>query len=254
LFLPLLLLGFREPARRGLLRTANGQSGIQRQIPLSEVLRFIVKNRQFYALHFVATGLLAMVGYGVGAWLPEALVRAFHDQGLTTAKVAKVLGLSTMFLNAAGIYMAGRISDHLTAKGRRDAPILVALGVALCIVFTTTFTPFMPTLNTLFIALAVGSLPFSAYTSVAPMAVNQVTPNQMRAQVSAVYLFVINVLGLGLGPALIPFINDRLFHDPKMIRWSLSIVVIGGCLSAAVLLWFVRPIYREKHEQAAEWQ
>ena len=86
------------------------------------------------------------------------------------------------------------------------------------------------------------------------MAVNQVTPNQMRAQVSAVYLFVINVLGLGVGPALIPFINDRVFHDPKMIRYSLSAVVIGGCSIAAVLLFLVRSTYREKHADAARWQ
>ncbi len=251
LALPLLLLGFREPPRLGLLKSTTGASP---QIPLSEVLRFMWGNRGFYALHFVAIGLLAMVGYGVGAWLPETLLRTYHSEGLTMARIAAVLGLSTMFLNAGGIYSAGRLSDYLTAKGHRDAPILVACGVAVCMALTSTFTPFMPTLTTLFVALAIGSFPFSAYASVAPMAVNQVTPNQMRAQVSAVYLFVINVLGLGVGPALIPFINDRVFHDPKMIRYSLSAVVIGGCSIAAVLLFLVRSTYREKHADAARWQ
>jgi MFS family permease len=248
--LPLLLLSVREPARRGLLKAA----GTVRTVPFSEVLAFVNANRSFYILHCLAFGLLAMVGYGVGAWLPESLVRAYHAEGLTIATVAKVLGLATMFLNAAGIFGAGRLADHLASKGMRDAPIVVAAGVAIAIVLTSSFTPFMPSLTTLFIALSIGAFPFSAYTSVGSMAINQVTPNQMRAQVSAIYLFVINVIGLGVGPVLIPFINDRVFHDPQMIRYSLSAVVVGGCLLASILLWFVRPIYREKHAAAAAWQ
>ncbi len=248
--LPLLLLTVREPERRGLLKSAGEAKAA---VPFSEVLAFVNANRSFYALHFVATGLLAMVGYGVASWLPEALVRAYKPEGLTIAQVAKVLGLATMFLNAAGIFTAGRLSDHLAAKGMRDAPIIVAIGVAVAIVLTSSFTPFMPSLSALWVALSIGAFPFSAYTSVCSMAVTQVTPNQLRAQVSAIYLFVINVLGLGVGPALIPFINDKLFHDPAKIRYSLSAVVVCGCLLAALLLWLVRPIYREKHAAATDW-
>jgi MFS family permease len=249
--LPLLLLTVREPVRRGLLKSAGQTKAV---VPFSEVLAFVRSNISFYALHCIAIGLLAMVGYGVGLWLPEALVRAYRPEGLTIPTVAKVLGLATMFFNAAGIYTAGRLSDHLSAKGLRDAPILVAAGVAIAIVLTSSLTPFMPSLTTLWIAIAVGAFPFSAYTAVGSMAINQVTPNQMRAQVSAIYLFVINVLGLGVGPALIPFINDRFFHDPAKIRYALSAVVVGGCLLAALLLWLVRPIYRQKHLAAAAWQ
>jgi MFS family permease len=248
--LPLLLLTVQEPARRGLLRSG----GQAKAVPFSEVLAFVNANKKFYALHFTAFGLLAMVGYGVGAWLPAALVRAYKADGLTISQVAKVLGLATMFLNAAGIFSAGRLSDHLAAKGMRDAPIVVATGVAIAIVVTSSVTPFMPSLSALWIALSISAFPFSAYTSVGSMAINQVTPNQLRAQVSAIYLFVINVLGLGIGPALIPFINDRLFHDPTKIRYSLAAVVVFGCSLAALLLWLVRPIYREKHAAAADWR
>src|SRR5262249_5191663 len=147
--LPLLLLSVREPARRGLLKSA----GAARAVPLGEVLAFVNRHKRFYLLHSVAFGLLAMVGYGVGAWLPDALLRAFASEGLTIAKIAKVLGLATMFLNAAGIFSAGLLSDHLAAKGMRDAPIVVAAGVAIAIVLTSSFTPFMPNLTLLWVAL-----------------------------------------------------------------------------------------------------
>jgi spore maturation protein SpmA len=86
------------------------------------------------------------------------------------------------------------------------------------------------------------------------MAINQVTPNQYRAQISAVYLFVVNALGLGVGPTLVPFVNEHVFHDPAKIRYSLVIVVICSAVAAIALLLIVRPIYRQKQTEAAQWQ
>jgi MFS family permease len=114
--------------------------------------------------------------------------------------------------------------------------------------------PFMPTVPLIWVAIAVSGLTFNAYNGVGPMAVNQVTPNQYRAQVSAVYLFVVNAIGLGVGPTLVPFLNDHLFHDPAKIRYSLVIVVFSAALSAIILLVIVRPTYRQKQDEAAQWQ
>ena len=75
--------------------------------------------------------------------------------------------------------------------------------------------------------MCVAGLPFHGYVAMGPMAVNQVTPNQMRAQVSSVYLFTVNLLGLGFGPALVPFISDYILRDPMQIRWGLLIVVVS---------------------------
>ena len=74
--------------------------------------------------------------------------------------------------------------------------------------------------------MCIAGLPFHGYVAMGPMAVNQVTPNQMRAQVSAVYLFTVNLLGLGFGPALVPIISDYILRDPMQIRWGLLIVVV----------------------------
>jgi MFS family permease len=113
---------------------------------------------------------------------------------------------------------------------------------------------FMPSVPLIWVAIFVAGLTFNAYNGVGPMAINQVTPNQYRAQVSAVYLFVVNVLGLGIGPTLVPFVNDHFFHDPIKIRYSLVIVVFCAALAAIALLLIVRPIYRQKQMEAAQWQ
>lgn len=250
--LPLLLLTFREPIRRGILRTgpAEPAAALPRP-PLREVLGYIWLNRQFYCLHFVALALLAMCGYSVAAWLPTAIIRAY---GVSYGQVGKILGVSTIFMNSTGMLLAGILCDRLTRKGHKDAPIIVSLISTAGIAVFSCLPTLMPTVTLVWIAIFVSGLTFNAYNGVGPQAVNQVTPNQYRAQVSAVYLFVVNALGLGVGPTLVPLLNDHLFHDPLKIRYSLIIVVFLAALAAITLLWIVRPIYRQKLAEAAQWQ
>ena len=249
--LPLLLLTFREPARRGVLRTRSAAPAELLRPPLREVLGYIWLNRKFYCLHFIALALLAMCGYCVAAWLPTAIIRAY---GVSYGQVGKVLGVSTILMNSTGMLLAGILCDRLTRKGHSDAPILVALISTCGIAVFSCLPTLMPTVTLVWIAIFVSGLTFNAYNGVGPMAVNQVTPNQYRAQVSAVYLFVVNALGLGVGPTLVPLLNDHLFHDPLKIRFSLIIVVFCAALTAIVLLWIVRPVYRQKMAEAASWQ
>jgi MFS family permease len=250
--LPLLLLTFREPKRRGILQTqAAGPTSALPRPPLKEVLSYVWLNRKFYGLYFVAQGLLSMCGYCAAAWLPTALVRAY---GVSYGQVGKIFGVSTILMNSTGIILAGILCDRLTRSGRKDAPIIVALLSGCGIAVFGCLPSVMPTVPLIWVAMFVAGLTFNAYNGVGPMAINQVTPNQYRAQVSAVYLFVLNVLGLGVGPTLVPLLNDHLFHDPLKIRFSLIIVVFCAALTAITLLWIVRPIYRQKLTEAASWQ
>jgi MFS family permease len=202
-------------------------------------------------LYFVALALLAMCGYCVAAWLPTALIRAY---GVPAAQVGKILGVSFILMNSSGMLLAGLLCDRLTWQGRKDAPIIVALISACGIALLGGLPPFMPSVPLIWAAIFVSGITFNAYNGVGPMAINQVTPNQYRAQISAVYLFVVNALGLGVGPTLVPFVNEHVFHDPVKIRYSLVIVVICSAVAAIALLLMVRPIYRQKQTEAAQWQ
>jgi MFS family permease len=251
--LPLLMLTFREPARRGILRRGSAAEPAAAALrpPLSEVLSYVWSNRKFYGLYFVAIALLAMCGYCVAAWLPTALIRAY---GVTAAQVGKVLGASIILTNSTGMLLAGLLCDRLTRQGKKDAPIIVALISACGIALLGGLPPFMPAVPLIWAAIFVSGVTFNAYNGVGPMAINQVTPNQYRAQISAVYLFVVNALGLGVGPTLVPFVNEHVFHDPVKIRYSLVIVVICSAVAAIALLLMVRPIYRQKQTEAAQRQ
>ena len=169
-------------------------------------------------------------------------------------RVGKVLGLSVMFINTFGIFVAGRLCDRLTQRGLRDAPIWVCFGTAVLVVVTSALPAFMPTATLGLIAMCVAGFPFHGYVAMGPMAVNQVTPNQMRGQVSAVYLFVVNLIGQGVGPWAVGAISDHVLKDPSQIRYALLTVVLGAGVTAALLCWFARRPYRVRLEAAAQWQ
>ena len=67
--------------------------------------------------------------------------------------------------------------------------------------------------------------------------VQSLTPNRMRGQASAVFLTVVNVIGLGLAPLLTAIMTDFLFGDPALIGYSLATTV--GVATAMILVLLV---------------
>ena len=75
----------------------------------------------------------------------------------------------------------------------------------------------------------------------------EIAPARMRGQVSAVYAFVINLIGLGLGPTAVAVFTDYVFHDDNMVGYSLLVVSVTAHLLAALILWTgLRPFVRSK--------
>jgi MFS family permease len=64
--------------------------------------------------------------------------------------------------------------------------------------------------------------------------VQTLAPVRMRAVASGVLLFVTNIIGLGLGPQTVGWLNDYVFdhHGDEAIRYSMvSVAVVMGIWS-----------------------
>ena len=79
---------------------------------------------------------------------------------------------------------------------------------------------------------------------VAPAALNFITPNQLRGQAIALYLFLLNLIGLGLGPTAVALITDYVFKDTLALRYSLAIFTSVTALIAITVLVFGLKHYR----------
>jgi len=68
-------------------------------------------------------------------------------------------------------------------------------------------------------------------------AVQEMMPNQVRALASAIFLFIINIIGMGLGPSFVAVFTDYVFHDELSIRYSMSALLVTGGASALLFYW-----------------
>jgi len=246
LLLCLLMFTVREPARRGLLRMGERPQ----PVAFRDTLAFIAARLDFFAPFVLGIGLLSIIAYGTGGWLAVAMNRKF---GVPVGDFALVNGSIVLVASSFGIFMAGRLADALYARGRQDAAVRLCLGVACWTLVWGSLLPVMPSLGATYAMMALASLTISSYAALAPMAINLVTPNQMRGQAAAIYLLVNNLIGLGLGPALAPFISDHVIGDPARVYVAMA-VVTASCGSVAVVLFaLVLRRFRARVAEAAAW-
>ena len=79
----------------------------------------------------------------------------------------------------------------------------------------------------------------------AAAALQEVTPNQMRGQVTAIYLFAANMFGTGLGPTVVALATDHLFVNEMAVGRSIAVaMVFAGPIALLLLILALRP-YRE---------
>ena len=85
------------------------------------------------------------------------------------------------------------------------------------------------------------AMPFGA----AAAAIQEITPNQMRGQVSAIYLFGLSFFGMGFGPTIVAFFTDSVFGNDAAIGQSIAALILIATPLAALLLTAALKPYRE---------
>ena len=76
-------------------------------------------------------------------------------------------------------------------------------------------------------------------------AIQEITPNQMRGQLSAIYLFCLSLVGMGLGPTIVAMFTDQVFANDDALGSSIALTIAIAAPVSALLLWLARRPYRE---------
>ena len=244
LIVVLMMFTVREPVRQNLAE-ATGDN-----IPVREVAQFMWTNRRTFGSIFFGYATGGMAFYGFMFWVPEFIRRSY---GWDISDAGMVFGTQLVVLGTAGTYAGGWFCDWLTARGYKDAALRsLAAFFAIAMPFMT-LTPLMPTADLAIPMLAVAVFTLSLQQALSPVAIQLFTPNQMRAQVVAVF-FVISVFSaIAFGAASVAVVTDFVFRDENDLRYSLAIVsAVTMTLATISLALGIKP-YRESLERAAAW-
>ncbi|MBB5686605.1 spinster family MFS transporter [Sphingobium boeckii] len=224
---------------------------------LKQAFAEIRSKRTFWLIAFAAA-IKAFIGYGAAAFLAPFFFRN-HAAELTlladdfglglTGFLGITLGIVLGLTGAVGTYMGGYLADRFGAKDLRAYVSIPAVSTLLGIPFYI-FGLLADSAVTALILFAFPPILNTLWYGPGYAAVQGLVRPETRATATAVLLFLINLIGLGLGPLGVGAVSDLIsgpmgFGAAEGVRWSLMLFILFGALASA-LFWMARSSIREE--------
>jgi MFS family permease len=209
--------------------------------PVREVLGKLWSKPAFRNLS-LAAALQAFVGYGIGSFNSAFLMRS---HGMTVAQVGGWLALVAVAGGSTGTYFGGWLADRLSERHKDRRWQLWVPGIALLVALPLGLVVYVVPIKQVAIwamipALAIASMYLGPTFSITHGFVGA----RERALAGALLLFIINLIGLGMGPVFTGILSDvlknhfvaqgqaELVAAASGLRWALATMVCVGAWSA----------------------
>lgn len=185
------------------------------------VAKFLLRRKSF--LHMsVGAGLSSFTAYATLSFFPSFLVRS---HGMNLQEIGAFLGIIIGISTGIGYIGGGYFADKIGATSRRRA--LQAVAVTLLLGWVFVFPLYL--MSNPYWVLGLFFLPSMLSNCYLPTTFAQtqgLVGIRMRSVASAIMLFVLNIIGLGLGPQIAGILSDYLASTVgvESLRYSLLIV------------------------------
>ncbi|MCH2172029.1 MFS transporter [Myxococcota bacterium] len=187
---------------------------------VSEVLRFIGQLRSFRHMAF-GGALHAFSGYGAAAFIAAFFARS---HAIPSGELGTWLALINCTGGVAGTYLGGFLSDRLSVRDVRWAMWVPAIATVMIVPFALLLCLWPDGRMALLFWLP-GAVLGGFYLGPTFATTQTLVAPSMRATASAILLFIINIIGLGLGPQGVGIASDLL--EPALGNDSLRYALLG---------------------------
>ncbi len=190
------------------------------------VAKFLASRRSFIHLA-IGSGLASFNGYAVISFFPSFMARS---HAMSIAEIGVYLGLIIGIAGGIGFAGGGYVADRFAVRRHRDALWMVSVATMLAWVFI--FPMYLVSNPYLALVFLVPPTVFSNFYLATTFAqVQGMVGLRMRAVASALLLFLLNIIGLGLGPQVTGILSDvyREFLGDESLRYSL--LTLGALVS-----------------------
>jgi MFS family permease len=239
----LLMLTVKEPPRRGLMRADAASPGAPaaKALPLRAVFVYIWQNKRLFLPQFISLAFFSVESFGLESWRMEFLRRTY---GWEPQVAGPILGTAALCAQAFGLIFGTRFAEWMGMR-TDDANLRTAAILYTIVPIFAVASPLMPNPYLSIACSAMTGLLGVACAAPQNAALQSITPNEMRGQMTALYYFVIQAIGLGLGPTVMAFVTDVIIGDENQIRYAMAGSALVVTPLAAIAMWFaVKPYGR----------
>jgi len=246
-----LMATVREPVRRGYPASMAGAGPRMRKaLPVQAIIDFLYADRRAYGPMFIGTGLKALLAFGTSVWVPTFLQRKF---GWSLGDAGVAIGIILLTFAPLGLVCGGVLAERFAKRGHADANWRVVLIATVAVVPFSILFPLMPTAEAALALMAVNTFLGSLGPGPQNAALQTITPNPMRGQVTALFLVVFNLIGFGLGPTFVALLTDYVFGAESLLPYSMALTsAILGPIAVWVVWYGLKP-YGESVIRARSW-
>ena len=231
-------------------RHAVSASGEQAVAPPLHVAFAKLRARRAF-VYFCAGVACACIGaYGQQAWTPAFLMRSYQmSTGSVGGYYSAVVGPATL----VSVFVGGVLNDWLLKRDKRWS--LWILAACFGVTVPASFVLYLvhdfslAMIMSVLVTLAGGLWVAPAYALVQSLA-----GPTMRALAAAIFMMIVNIVGLGLGPYLTGVLSDHLApaYGGVSLAISLCLVTITCGIGAVVLILGNRSIESDLETAAAD--
>lgn len=239
---PLFRLVVKEPPRGMFDGMSGAGGGRPERVSVGAVFRILTAKPSFWLMAFGAS-FSSLCGYGLAFWVPSVLIRSF---GFSLLTASQYIGSLLLIGGTIGVFGGGWLADRLGAKDRGIYAKLPAIAWLVTVpLFAAGLTSGSPTLSW-FLFLIPHGLNI-LWLGPVTTAVQHLVPPPMRATASASFLFINNLIGLGLGSLIMGRLSDAMtaVHGADALRWATTYALGFYLVAAALMLLAVRPLRRD---------
>jgi MFS family permease len=225
---PIFRLLVREPQRGRF----DAQASAGASASILDTARVLAGKPSYWLLSFGAASS-SIMGYGLFFWMPSFLERSF---AFNLEQISLYYGALLLIGGVAGVWLGGVLADAMGKKRSRYALIPAAAFALTLPCYLAGMLSTSPMLAFLLFLppTALGLMWLAPVIT----AVQHLAPAHMRTTASALFLFINNLIGLGLGSLLIGMVSDALtvqFGD-EALRYSM-LAGTGFYVVAALLMF-----------------
>ncbi len=197
------------------------------------MFRYLFRHWATYASVIGGTTFGAVTNGAILGWVPAWFSRRYD---WSHAMIGPYLGTTNFVCGTLGLTIAGVLAGRYIQAGKKAVYIKMMMA-AECLVMIPLLLAHTIDNPYWVLGCVGGTIFFGGFSAgLGPAALQSITPNEMRGQITAICFLILSLMAGTLGTGAVGFLTTYYFADDKAVRSSAVIVGILGSIIGVISL------------------